>query len=426
MENFAISRMLGRNSLRLRHGAAASLKLLHKRAQSTAGMSFEVTSMHQQLRETARKFTAEEIIPVAAEYDKTMKYPWDIIKKAHACGLLNTEIPEAYGGMGMDMVSNVIISEEIAYGCSGIGTAMLANGLAETPLIACGSEEIQKKFLPRMVEEPLVAAYCVTESIAGSDVAGTKTRCEKKGDEYIINGTKMWITNAGHANWFFVLARSNPDPKAPAGGAFTAFAVEGDTPGIIRGKKEINLGQRCSDTRGITFEDVRVPACNVIGAPGEGFKVAMRTFDLTRPLVAALATGLSARCLDEATKYSLERKTFGTPIANHQAVQFILADMAANVELARLMTYKSAYEVDQKRTGSYYASIAKLFAADTANLAATNAVQVFGGAGFNSEYPVEKLLRDAKIFQIYEGTSQIQHLVIARNLLQRVKTTGGY
>ncbi|WKY17162.1 hypothetical protein Q1695_001630 [Nippostrongylus brasiliensis] len=348
---------------------------------------------------------AEEIIPKAAHYDKTMEFPWEIIKKAHACGFMNPDIPEAYGGLDMDMVSNVIVSEEIAYGCSGIGTAIMGNDLAETPVILCGSDEVKKKFLPRMVEEPLMAAYAVTESIAGSDVAGIKTKCEKKGDEYVINGSKMWITNGGHANWFFVLARSDPDPKAPAGKAFTAFAVEGDTPGLTRGKKEINLGQRCSDTRGLTFEDVRVPASNIVGAPGEGFKVAMKTFDRTRPLVAALATGLSARCVDEATKYSLERKTFGTQIANHQAVQFILADMAMNVELARLMTYKSACEVEMNRPGSYYASLAKLFASDSANQAATNAVQVFGGAGFNTEYPVEKLLRDAKIFQIYEGTN---------------------
>ncbi|EYC32486.1 hypothetical protein Y032_0003g1608 [Ancylostoma ceylanicum] len=246
--------------------------------------------------------------------------------------------------MPMDMVCNTIVSEEIAYGCSGIGTAIMANDLAETPLILCGNDDVKKRFLTRMTEEPLVASYAVTESIAGSDVAGIKTKCEKKGDEYVINGSKMWITNAGYANWFFVLARSDPDPKTPPGKAFTAFAVEGDTPGITRGKKEINLGQRCSDTRGVTFEDVRVPAANVIGAPGEGFKVAMKTFDKTRPLVAALATGLAARCLDEAAKYALERKTFGTHIANHQAIQFILADMAVNVELARLMTYRSAHE----------------------------------------------------------------------------------
>lgn len=418
--------MLGRNSQKLKTVVTSVQQAFQTRLLGGNGFSFELTPEQLQLRDAVRKFTTEEIIPVAHYYDRTMEYPWDVVKKAHACGFVNTDIPEKYGGLGMDMVSNVVISEEIAYGCSGIGTAIMGNDLAETPIILCGSDDVKKRFLPRMVEEPLMAAYAVTESIAGSDVAGTKTKCEKKGDEYILNGSKMWITNGGHANWFFVLARSDQDPKTPAGKAFTAFAVEGDTPGIIRGKKEINLGQRCSDTRGITFEDVRVPAANVVGVPGEGFKVAMKTFDKTRPLVAALATGLAARCLDEATKYSLERKTFGAQIANHQAIQFILADMAANVELARLMTYRSAYEVQEKRRGSYYSSIAKLFASDSTNQAATNAVQIFGGAGFNTEYPVEKLMRDAKIFQIYEGTSQIQRIVIARQLLSRVKTNGGY
>uniref|UniRef100_A0A1I7WNN1 Acyl-CoA_dh_1 domain-containing protein n=1 Tax=Heterorhabditis bacteriophora TaxID=37862 RepID=A0A1I7WNN1_HETBA len=228
---------------------------------------------------------------------------------------------------------------------------------------------------------------------------------------------------------FFVLARSDSNKQTPAGKAFTAFAVEGDSPGICRGKKEVNLGQRCSDTRSITFEDVKVPAKNIIGAEGKGFKVrqlmtsrktkiAMRTFDKMRPIVAALSTGLSARCLDEATKYSLERKTFGTEIAHHQAVQFILAKMAMNVELSRMITYKSAYEVDEGRIGSYYSSIAKLFASESANQAAANAVQIFGGAGYNTEFPVEKLMRDAKIFQIYGGTSEIQYSVICRELLK--------
>ncbi|CAB3400632.1 unnamed protein product [Caenorhabditis bovis] len=395
-------------------------------AKFSEGLDFNLSQDHIELRNNLRKFVAEEVTPVAADYDKSMEYPWPVLKKAHAQGYLCMDIPEAYGGLGLDMLSNVILSEEFAYGCSGIATAILANDLAQTPLILCANDDIKKRFLPRMVEEPLVAAYGVTEPGAGSDVAGIKTKCEKKGDEYIINGSKMWITNAGHASWFFVLARSDPDPKTPSGKAFTAFVVEGDTPGITRGRKEINMGQRCSDTRGITFEDVRVPASNVIGAPGEGFKVAMKTFDKTRPLVAALATGLAYRCLDVATQYSLERKAFGTQIANHQGVSFILAEMAMNCELSRLMTYKSANEVDIGRPGSYYASIAKLFAADAANSAATNAVQVFGGAGFNTEYPAEKLMRDAKIFQIYEGTSQVQRMVIARQLLARVKQNGGY
>ncbi|TKR61893.1 hypothetical protein L596_028943 [Steinernema carpocapsae] len=416
------------------HCRMLSKKLLQKatlaaprRLNSTSsGLNFEFNDEQKALREMAQKFVREEIIPVAAEYDRTGKYPWEVLKKAHANGLMNTDIPAAYGGLDLDMVSNVIISETIGYGCTGIGTAILTNDLASTPLVIAASDDIKKRFLTRLIEEPVMASYGVTEPGAGSDVAGIRTRAEKKGDEWVINGSKMWITNGGVSSWFFVLARTDPDPKAPAGKAFTAFVVDGDTPGLSRGKKEINMGQRASDTRGITFEDVVVPHANVVGAPGEGFKVAMKTFDKTRPLVAAMATGLSARCLDEAAKYSLERKTFGTQIANHQAVSFMLADMAINLELSRHMLYRAAYEVEQKRPGAYYASIAKCFAADTANQAAANAVQIFGGNGFNTEYPVEKLMRDAKIFQIYEGTSQIQRLVISRQLLGRVKQTGGY
>ncbi|KAH7728835.1 putative medium-chain specific acyl-CoA dehydrogenase [Aphelenchoides avenae] len=396
-----------------------------KRAvSSAAGLNFELSDEQRQLQDAVKKFVKEEIIPVAAQYDRTMEYPWAVIKKAHANGFMNLDIPTECGGLDMDLVSNVLVSEAIGYGCTGIGTALMANDLASTPLVLCANDDIKKRFLTRLVEEPIMASYCVTEPGAGSDVAAAKTRAEKKGDEWVINGSKMWITNGGHASWFFVLARTDPNPKTPAGKAFTAFVVDGDTPGLSRGKKEINMGQRCSDTRAITFEDVRVPNANVIGAPGEGFKVAMKTFDKTRPLVAALAVGLSARALDEAAKYSLERKTFGVPIAQHQGVSFLLADMAINLELARLMTYRSAQHVDSGKPGAYFASVAKCFASDTANQAAANAVQIFGGNGFNTEYPVEKLMRDAKIFQIYEGTSQIQRLVISRQLLQRVAETG--
>uniref|UniRef100_A0A914I5C0 Medium-chain specific acyl-CoA dehydrogenase, mitochondrial n=1 Tax=Globodera rostochiensis TaxID=31243 RepID=A0A914I5C0_GLORO len=352
----------------------------------------------------------------------TMEFPWEVIKKAHANGFMNVDIPSEYGGLDLELVSNVLISETIGYGCTGIGTVILGNDLAATPLIIGASEEVKKKFLSRLIDEPIMASYCVTEPGAGSDVAGLKTKAEKKGDEWVINGSKMWITNGGVANWYFVLART--DPKASTGTAFTAFVVDGDTPGIVRGKKEINMGQRCSDTRAISFEDVVVPSSQIIGAAGEGFKIAMKTFDKTRPIVAALAVGLAARALDEASKYSLERKTFGVPIAQHQGVSFLLADMAINLELSRLMTYKSAQEVDSGRPGAYWASIAKCFAADTANQTAANTVQIFGGNGFNTEFPAEKLMRDAKIFQIYEGTSQIQRLVISRQLLQRVAQTG--
>lgn len=267
-----------------------------------------------------------------------------------------------------------------------------------------------------------MAAYCVTEPGAGSDVAGVKTKAEKKGDEYILNGNKMWITNGGVANWYFVLARTNPDPKAPAGKAFTAFIVDRDTPGLNPGRKEQNMGQRASDTRGVSFEDVRVPKENILLGEGAGFKVAMMTFDKTRPPVAAGATGLAQRAMDEATRYSLERKTFGVPIAMHQGVSFMLAEMAIGVECARLAWMRGATEVDQNgQNKSYYASVAKCYASDVANKIATDAVQVFGGNGFNKEYPVEKLMRDAKIYQIYEGTSQIQRLIIAREMIERAK-----
>uniref|UniRef100_A0A914XC59 Medium-chain specific acyl-CoA dehydrogenase, mitochondrial n=1 Tax=Plectus sambesii TaxID=2011161 RepID=A0A914XC59_9BILA len=417
--------MLGRSVFRT-IAQSANRTFSAQAAAQGAGLQFDLTDEQKELQETARKFVRDNVIPVAAHHDKTGEYPWEVMKKAHACGLLNTDIPAEYGGLDLSMVENVLIGEAFGYGCTGIGTGVLANDLAETPLILCANDDIKKRYLTRMIEEPIMAAYCVTEPGAGSDVSGGKTKAVKKGDEYIINGTKMWITNGGVASWYFVLARSDPDPKASSGKAFTAFVVDADTPGLTRGKKEINMGQRASDTRMISFEDVRVPAKNVIGAPGEGFKVAMKTFDKTRPIVAALATGLAARALDEAAKYALERKTFGVPIAQHQAVAFMLAEMAMNVELSKLITYRSAWEVDDGRPGSYYASLAKCFAADMANQAATNAVQIFGGNGFNSEYPVEKLMRDAKIFQIYEGTSQIQRMVIARQLLGRVKDVGGY
>uniref|UniRef100_A0A182FH31 Medium-chain specific acyl-CoA dehydrogenase, mitochondrial n=1 Tax=Anopheles albimanus TaxID=7167 RepID=A0A182FH31_ANOAL len=391
---------------------------------SPTGPCFALSDEQREIVELTKKFVREEIIPVAAHHDRTGEYPWEIIKKAWELGLTNSHIPADIGGTEMSIVTSCLVAEQFAYGCTGIMTAIEASGLGQTPVILAGNKEQQKKYLGRLLEEPLVAAYCVTEPGAGSDVNGVRTRAERKGDEYILNGQKMWITNGGVANWYFVLARTNPDPKAPASKAFTGFIVERDTPGLTPGRKEQNMGQRASDTRGITFEDVRVPKENVLIGEGAGFKIAMGTFDKTRPPVAAGAVGLAQRCLDEALKYALERKTFGVPIAAHQAVSFMLADMAIGVETARLITMKSAYEVDQGRRNSYYASIAKCYASDIANKVASDAVQVFGGNGFNSEYPVEKLMRDAKIYQIYEGTSQIQRLIISRNMIEAAKQGG--
>ncbi|KAM4640761.1 medium-chain specific acyl-CoA dehydrogenase, mitochondrial isoform 1-T1 [Discoglossus pictus] len=422
--------------------------------QTGLGFNFELTEQQKEFQATARKFAREEIIPVAAQYDKTGEYPVPLIKRAWELGLMNGHIPEHcgkkvyisllsltcslsllihvfvlffslktffLGGLNLGIFDTCLITEEIAYGCTGVQTAIEANSLGQMPVIIAGSEAQQKKYLGRMAEEPLMCAYCVTEPGAGSDVAGLKTKAEKKGNEYIINGQKMWITNGGKANWYFLLARTNSDPKAPTGKAFTGFIVEADSPGVQIGRKEMNMGQRCSDTRGIVFEDVRVPAENVLIGEGAGFKIAMGAFDKTRPPVAAGAVGLAQRALDEATKYSLERKTFGKLIAEHQVVSFMLAEMAMKVELARMAYQRAAWEVDSGRRNTYYASIAKAFAGDIANQVASDAVQVFGGNGFNSEYPAEKLMRDAKIYQIYEGTAQIQRLIIAREHLGKYK-----
>ncbi|XP_002739489.1 medium-chain specific acyl-CoA dehydrogenase, mitochondrial-like [Saccoglossus kowalevskii] len=390
-------------------------------SRSSAGISFELTDEQKEYQQLARKFAREEMIPKAAEYDRTGEFPVDVIKKAWELGLMNTHIPQEYGGPGFGIFDACLVTEELAYGCTGIEVAMEANNLGQTPVIIAGNDEQKKKYLGRMVEEPLMCAYAVTEPGAGSDVAGIRTRAEKKGDHYVINGQKMWITNGGKANWYFVLARTDPDLKRPASGAFTGFIVDRDTPGVTPGRKELNMGQRCSDTRGITFEDVVVPKENVLLGDGAGFKIAMGAFDKTRPPVAAGAVGLAQRALDEATKYALERKTMGKVIAQHQAVAFILAEMAIGIETARLATYKCCWEHDQGHRNTYYASIAKAWAADVANKCATDAVQIFGGNGYNSEYPVEKLMRDAKIFQIYEGTAQIQRMIIAREWINKVK-----
>ncbi|CAK9828999.1 Probable medium-chain specific acyl-CoA dehydrogenase, mitochondrial [Anthophora retusa] len=387
-----------------------------------SGFSFELSDTQKEMQELARKFTKEEIIPVAAEYDRSGNYPWDVIKKAWSVGLLNKSIPQHCGGMDVGTFDGCLVGEEFAYGCTGIATALEGSGLGQAPVISYGTKEQQKKYLGRLLEEPLVAAYCVTEPAAGSDVAGIKTKAEKKGKEWIINGTKMWITNGGVANWYFLLTKTNPDPNAPAGKAFTAFIVERESEGVTPGRKELNMGQKASDTRMITFEDVRVPEENMLGKEGEGFKIAMKTFDKTRPMVAASSVGLAQRALDEATKYALERKTFNKAIAEHQAIAFMLADMSIGVETARLAWMKAAWAADRGLpTATPLASIAKCYGGDVANKCATDAVQIFGGAGFNTEYPVEKLMRDAKIYQIYEGTAQIQRLIISRHLLNEAK-----
>ena len=379
-------------------------------------ISFELSEEQQQLRDLTREFAANEIRPVAAHHDETMEYPWEVLKKAHELGIMNTHVPEEYGGMGLGSFEGCLIAEQLAWGCTGIGTAMEANGLALAPVLLGASHELKMKYVAPMMEECRMAAYAVTEPGAGSDVAAMRTTAVKQGDKYILNGSKMWITNAGHADWFFVVAVTDREKRHKG---MTAFLVERAWDGVEVGKKEINLGQRCSDTRGVSFTDVEIPEANIIGEEGMGFILAMKAFDHTRPAVASAAVGLAQAAMEHAMKYSTERKTFGVPIAKHQAISFMVAEMAMNIEAARLLVQRAAWEIDQGRRNTYYASIAKAFAADAAHKIASDAVQIFGGYGYNTEYPVEKLLRDSKIFQIYEGTSQIQRMIVAKELYGR-------
>ncbi|GAA5923329.1 uncharacterized protein JCM15063_003613 [Sporobolomyces koalae] len=386
-------------------------------AEFMGGPTFELTDEQNGIRELARQFTANEIIPVAAEHDLTMKYPFEVIKKAHAEGLVNVHVPEAYGGAGLSVFSSSLVSEELAYGCTGIQTAIEANGLASAPIILAGTEEQKRKYLGRLTEEPLMCAYGVSEPGAGSDVVNIQTKAVLEGDKYVLNGTKCWITNGGVADWYFVLAKTEFDAKPHR--SLTGFILDRNTPGITIEKKLINMGQRCSDTRIINFENVVIPKENVLGKPGDGFKIAMGAFDITRPLVASGAVGLAQRALVEATKYAHDRKTFGVPIIQHQAVGTMLAEMAIGAETSRMAVWRAALAKDSgsPRT-TYYASVAKAHASQVACANADKCVQIHGGAGYNEEYGASKLLRDSRIFQIYEGTTQIQNLIISRVVAQ--------
>jgi len=378
-------------------------------------MEFGLTDEQLVLQETARRFAREEIAPVAAKYDQTAEFPREIIRKAWELGLASMVIPSEYGGLGLSSLDSCLVTEEISWGCAGIATSVMANDLGVTPIVVAGTDEQKRTWLTPCAESFTLIAFCLSEANAGSDVAGMQLRAAKDGDDYVLNGAKSWITNGGEADLYTVFATLDPSTRHEG---ICAFVVPADTPGISHGKKEDKMGQRASDTRVVNFDGVRVPAAQRLGAEGEGFKIAMKTLDRTRPPIGALATGIARRALEESVAYAKERKAFGSPIAGFQGVQFILADMAKDVEAARLLTLQSAWMVDQGRRASRYSSFAKCFSTDMAMRVTTDAVQIFGGNGYTKEYPVEKLMRDAKLMQIYEGTNQIQRLVIARELLR--------
>jgi len=376
-------------------------------------VDFSLTDEQKNLRELAHDFAAKEIRPVAWELDRDGAWPQAIIDKAHEVGLMNTHMPEEYGGAGLNYLDGCIIEEELSWGCSGVQTSLGANGLASAPVMLGGSEEVKREFGEELVATPKLASFCLTEPDAGSDVSGMRTRAVRQGDKYVLNGSKCFITNGSYADWFVVYAKT--DPEAGHRG-ISAFLVRKDAT-VIVDKKEDKMGQRASNTATITFNDTEVDARYLLGEENKGFKLAMMVLDRTRPGVAAMATGIARAAFEFATTYSKERVQFGVPIAMHQAIQFMIADMATKVHLSRLATWNSAVLLDQGKRNTLESSHAKRFAADSAMEVATDAVQVYGGYGFIKDYPVEKLMRDAKIMQLYEGTSQIQRLVIARETL---------
>lgn len=378
-------------------------------------MDFSLSSEQNEIRELALKFARNEMIPHAQEYDELGKFPQEIFQKAWELGLINTCIPTEYGGSGFTSVDSVVISEALAYGCMGMNTSFMANDLALLPIVIGGTDEQKKKFLQPFTQEFKIASFCLTEPGNGSDAGGIKTQIKDGGDHWIVNGEKMWITNAGFADLFVVYGTVDVNLKHKG---ISAIVVDAKSEGIELGKKEDKMGHRSSDTRGVRFNNVKVPKENMLGKPGDGWSIAMSTLDHSRPLVASSALGGSQRALDLSIAYSKERIQFGVPIAKHQAIQFMIAEMGMKVEAARLLVHKAAWLCDQGVRNTEIASYAKAFASDSCMQITTDAVQIYGGYGYSKEYPVEKLMRDAKLIQIYEGTSQIQRLVMARELLK--------
>jgi acyl-CoA dehydrogenase len=391
---------------------------LRVRSLLNLGAMFDPTYSEEQLAlvDTARKFVAESVIPVAGEYDESGEHPEPVFRKAWELGLMNVEIPEAYGGLGLSTLEGCMIAEELAYGCAGIATSIMCNHLGALPLMIAGTDAQKEKWLARLTDNFEFVSYCCSEPEAGSDVAAMRTRLTHKGDRWILNGQKRWITNGGVASIYTGFATIDPELRHKG---ISGFVIGRDLPGVSVGKKENKLGQRASNTVDVIFEDVELTADNLLGEPGRGFAIAMETFDKSRPMIASQCAGLIRRAMDESIGYAKERKTFGVPIAQHQAIQFMIAEMGMAYEAVKLLYSKAAWEVDHGVRRTNTSSIAKAMGADLAMKCTTDAVQVFGGYGYTKEYPVEKLMRDAKLMQIYEGTSQIQRMVIAKNLLMR-------
>jgi butyryl-CoA dehydrogenase len=376
---------------------------------------FYLTDEQRMIRDLARKVARERIAPHAAQYDETESYPEESLRAIVDAGLYGIWVPEEFGGSDMGCLALALVSEEVAYACAATATQYLDQPLGGLPVLLAGTDEQKEKYLPKLASGELLAAYSLSEPGAGSDAAGLRTTAIRDGDHYVLNGSKQWCTNGDHADVICVFATVDPTKRAKG---ITAFLVEAGTPGFTVGKKEKKLGIRASPTVALHFSDCHVPVEQRLGEEGEGFKIAMRTLDVTRPATGAMAVGIGQAALDAAVGYAKERQQFGQPIGAFQGVQFMLADMAMQMHAARLMVHHAARQVDHGiRGNTYEASMAKCWAGDAAMKVAIDAVQVFGGYGYTREFPVERYMRDAKIMQIYEGTNQIQRLVIARELL---------
>jgi len=378
-------------------------------------VSFSLTDEQKMIQKLARDFAKNEIAPVAEEYDKSQEYPWPVVRKAQELGFTIRDVPEEYGGLGISLLEDCLISEELAWGCAGISSAIGVSSLGITPILIAGNDEQKEEYFGRLVDGKL-AAYCLTEPEAGSDVAGIRTTAKKESDDYILNGSKTFITGGSVSDFYTVFAYTDPSVRYKG---MSCFIVDRDWEGVSVGKSFDKMGQRAANTSPVNFDNVRVPASHLLGEEGDGFMIAMKVFDRSRPGNAAGAVGVARRALEESIEYAKNRVTFGKPIWQHQAIGHMIADMAMEIEAARLLVWKSAWAEDSGERNTTAAAFAKAYAADMAMKVTTNAVQVFGGYGYMAEYPVEKLMRDIKLYQIYEGSSQIQRNIVVRELFRK-------
>ena len=379
-------------------------------------MDFNLTEEQITLQKKAREFAVNEVLPVAQKYDESEEFPIPVIKKAWEIGLLNLGIPKQYGGLGYGLIEACIVVEEISSACPGIATSIFDNNLGAEPIVIGGNEEQKGRILGELINEFKLIAFATSEPTMGSDVAGMKCRAEQDGDEYILNGNKFWITNGGHADYVTVFATTDPEKKHKG---IAAFIVDTKSKGVRLGKHIPKLGQRASNTISVGLKDVRIPKENVLAKPGRGFVLAMQTFAHTRPAIGAFAVGCARSAMEYSIDYAKKREAFGRPIEKYQMIQEKIANMYKDIEAARLLTYRAAWEADQGKDNNLSSSIAKAFASDVAMNVTTEAIQIFGGYGYLRTYPVEKLFRDAKLYQIYEGTSEVQRIIISRFVLNR-------